>query len=478
MRDISRKKKYYFIPTIRERNDCPICGRDLILSRLGIVMYDAFNRNSTAAIMKVNFCNACCIPYVTEKQKAALEKEFPGYHIESNMYSNKAFRKITKEYLAKKTTMPAIPIKNVPKQEFIFSGEVHNHSCSKDNLTKYNFLLHGEEETVTTVGYECNSCKRILLTPADAKKVKAKCQNYIYMSDTTSWSEVFNYNKSINLLNVNQYTKDICPACNSGKLMDKDMFFKNDESSTMQRKAIKECSRCSLVFARSSNFKDKPYSKYKFSYDYYVEEKFRKQGKHIVLKAGDFLTRHNMRGCLSKGHSLEDITARIKIADITGKEFDYDVPAVRCDTCGKLFILEKEYQKIINKGIPLCSIVENEYWRDKAKRDAEWSEAEKKGSVMYIHGYNVNANIDLPEAQRHSILRALINDKVLTKGEICSHLDMLIQRAEATPILRNALVKWQRDRNYIENYDSSLEIWKVNSITRKTFKERESSLFK
>lgn len=208
---------------------------------------------------------------------------------------------------------------------------------------------------------------------------------------------------------------------------------------------------------------------YKFSREYFVEEKFRKEGKHIMLKAGDFLTRHNLSGCLNKGHSLEDITARIRIAAKNDTEFDYDVPAVRCDTCGRLFILEKEYEKIMKIGAPLCPIVENEYWRTKPGKMSEWSESEAKGSIMFIHGYNVNMQNNLAPSQRHSILRALVKDEVITKAEICAHLDMLIQRAGSQPVLQNAKKKWLADRAYVSGQEIDTDIIQAKSITHTTY---------
>ena len=288
------------------------------------------------------------------------------------------------------------------------------------------------------------------------------------MHDAKNYSDMYPNKKTLYLLNINQYTKTLCPACGS-TLKDIQMYFKNDKTPIMQPKSIKQCVKCSASYGRITSFDKKPYSMYKFSQYFYQEEKFGEDGKHIVLKAGDFLTRHNLSGCLNNGHSLEDIMARIRIVTKDGKEIEQDIPAVRCDTCGRLFILEKEYERIIKIGAPLCPIVENEYWRKASDKSKEWTESEARGSILYVHGYNVNAYNNLTANQRHSILNTLMTDEVLTKAQICSHLDMLIQRAGSQPLLQTAKKKWIADRNFMETCNTDTDIVNVKSITHTTY---------
>lgn len=457
-----KNHKEYNIAPLFDGDRCPFCGRDFVPSKLKFSLYDALCENKIHHIERVNFCNACCIPFLTKNDVRTIESQNPGFHLESESVGKKSA-----ESIRIKLGKTALPIKNIPKGTFLFYGDAAKHTCGSEFLKEYNFMLHGDVEAIEK-GVECASCKRIIFGHEKHKMLKNNMDEYILMKDEIPWSEVFHDKKMLYVLNINQYTKDTCPACNN-KLLDAKKYFKNDTKNEMQEKRFKECTGCGLSFVRSTSFVDKPYKMYKLSYDFFQEEEYRKDGKNIVIKAGDFLTRHNVQSCMSKNHSLEDITARITIADKLGKEFDYDVPAIRCDTCGKLFLLEKEYQKIIAKGVPLCSIVNNEYWRKKGERE-HWSEFEVKGSVMFIHGYNVNANNDLSEFQRHSILKSLIKDSVLTKAEIISHLDMLIQRAEGQQLLAKAKAKWERDRAFIEKHSEAKETIRVNSITRKSFK--------
>lgn len=461
------KNAYHAFPVLDKTERCPICGKPLVTSKLKVTLYDSLNRTTFDALCKLPFCGDCQIPYLNNEVKTNIESSFDGFHLETIPLN----KHVSKAYLTRLSRQPALPIQNLPKNNFLFFGETQHHICGTENLTPKQYILHGDADQIIPA-HICKTCGRILVSPTLEKKLMKQYPEYLYLYDDVSWDDVFPDKKMIYLLNINQYDKNLCPKCHT-RLQEIEPYLKNDKTPKFMKKRLKECPHCRQTYGRESSFKDKPYSLYKFSHHYYQDETFRQDGKHIVLKAGDFLTRHNIQSCISKSHSMEDITARIRIADPTGKELEYDIPAVRCDTCGKLYLLESEYQKIRSLGVPLCSIVENEYWRKGTQNDHAWSESDAKGSIMYIHGYNVNAQEGLTPSQRHKILESLIQDDVLTKAAICSHLDILIQRSSNQPILANARQKWIQDRNYIEHYDSETETVCVNSITRKVYKTKD-----
>lgn len=462
------RRKYFQIPLVKTAETCPICNASLVTSKLRLILYSPLNDQVEEGMHKVKYCNNCHLPFVTNSDVKGIETEHSGFHVETRPVT----ANMTREFLTKRTEEQALPIKNMPKGRILFLGEIKDHNCDPKYLKTYQYWVHGAKDSLIR-GYSCSCCKRIIIQPSNQKRFMTEYPDYMYVEDRIAWNEIFQDKKTVYLLNVNQYTKDTCPSCGK-KLTSKILYFKNDKDNRLQQKKIKECISCKNVFARTSSFAAKPYQLYKFSYNYYQEEPFRTEGKHIVIRTGDFLTRHNMQYCISQNHSMEDITARIRLVDKNGQEFDYDVPAVRCDTCGKLFLLEAEYQKIRAKGIPLCSIVENTYWRERSDAKYQWSATDHKGSVMYTHGYNVNAYEDLSMEQRHCILKTLLRDNVLTKAEICSHLDTLIQRASGQAILKNAKKKWEMDRDFVENYDKETETVRVNSIFRKEYKRKEN----
>lgn len=462
-----QRKKYHAFPFLDENADpaeCPLCQKPLIQAKLLAVLYDGLNEHSTEERHKIPYCGDCHMPFLGMSSKNRIELEHPGFHLETFPL----MKTESAAYLAKKISTPAAPVRNVPKGTLLFIGDPGRHSCGADHLIRYDGILHGNSETIRADIYECDACKKRLISVTGHKRIKNACPDYIYASDAVPWDGIYPDKKTIFLLNVNQYAKQACPSCGT-KLMGRRMYFKNDENPQLLPKSVNACAKCGRTFGRVTSFRNKPYSRYRFSMEFFQDKDFRKNGKCVVLKAGDFLTRHNLSGCLDKGHSLEDITARIRIAAPDGTEFDYDAPAMRCDTCGKLFLLEREYEKITALGVPLCPVVENEYWRTKADGEKEWSETDAKGSILYVHGYNVNINANLTSPQRRSILKALLDNEILTKGQILSHLDTLIARAGSQDVLKNAKQKWIEDRNWVGRYDSGTEAVSVKSITHRSY---------
>ena len=458
------KTPYTMFPVLDETKICPICKRPFLLSKLKLTMYDALNQNQKNVFHKVMFCNACQIPFITEEDARDLEQEEDGFYIE-----RKPFRfGMTQSYLKKLVHKEAKPIENLPKGRALFMGDAREHRCGANALSEVQYLVHGEKDGIIT-GLKCGECGRILIHPQKAKKIKENYPAYIYCRDNIPWEMLYLKQKILYLLNINQYQTMSCPNC--GKKLKKVVYyFKNDLNAELRGKQVKECVNCKKVFGRCTSFEGKPYKEYRYSTAFFQEEIYRKNGKEVEIQAGDFLTRHNVQACVTKKHSMEDIRARVRLVDVKGQEFTYDVPAIRCDTCGKLYILESEYQKMREKGVPLCSVVENIYWKKKPEEQEGWSEANPGGSVMYTHGYNVNAYENLSEPQRQHILHVLVTEGILTKAEVCSHLDMLIKRASGQAKLEKALYKGLADLLYMEQYGKETEVVEAKSITRKVYR--------
>ena len=82
--------------------------------------------------------------------------------------------------------------------------------------------------------------------------------------------------------------------------------------------------------------------------------------------------------------------------------------------------------------------------------------------------YTVNQHDGLTTVQRQTILEFLVAARIMTKAEVCSHLDWLIESREYDRIkYRSAIQKWTEDRDFIANYHLS-ENRKVivNKITK------------
>ena len=189
------------------------------------------------------------------------------------------------------------------------------------------------------------------------------------------------------------------------------------------------------------------------------------------IKYADFLTRSSLHRCTSEGHRMVDIKAEVKLLKpgyIVEKE---TVPAVHCLDCHKYFILESDYQSLSQKGTILCNVVEESYWSSKNKNGFYVMNAE---SLLHKMGYNVRSNNDLSERDRHRILKAVIDNDILTSSEIISHLGYLINRSKNRASFENAISKWSTDRDYVWNLskNKNTATYEARSITHKTAKKQ------
>ena len=79
-------------------------------------------------------------------------------------------------------------------------------------------------------------------------------------------------------------------------------------------------------------------------------------------------------------------------------------------------------------------------------------EISQKQSVLYKYGYNVKAKDSLSDKQRHTILALVVESGILTRAQITSHLDTLIERGSKIPKWKEATAKWKQDRTYVSTY--------------------------
>lgn len=192
--------------------------------------------------------------------------------------------------------------------------------------------------------------------------------------------------------------------------------------------------------------------------------------KVYPIKPKDFLTRTRLNYCSSGEHKLEDIVGNVKVLNSVGEIENISFPAAYCDTCKKYYVLESEYRKLKLRGRIICKIVEHTYWNDPKNRNGFNL---NKESLLHIMGYNVNAQEDLSQMQRQKILEIIIKEGILTKAEVCSHLDYLINRSIGRVYLMEASNKWKADRDYITSYDKNSKSVEVNSIVYNKYNKKK-----
>lgn len=184
-----------------------------------------------------------------------------------------------------------------------------------------------------------------------------------------------------------------------------------------------------------------------------------------------FLTRVNVYKCSSAGHKLVDINCRLLVVNSKGKKETLIVPGAYCETCDKYYMLESQYQKIIEKGIPVCKVVEYNYWVTGENKHSYMNLSQE--SLLHMMGYNVNMQAGLPKAQRWGILEMIVDEEILSATEIMSHLQWLIRRNCGNRNFQDARNKWEMDCKHIEEYArNNSSVVDVTSVQRNIYHKR------
>ena len=123
----------------------------------------------------------------------------------------------------------------------------------------------------------------------------------------------------------------------------------------------------------------------------------------------DFVVRSNIFRC-NKNHELEFIQALISVLKYNGEVSNEIVSAGFCKHCNCYFILERDYLRLRNLGLPLCRQITEKAYRENGDELFN-GEGLNPQSVLNQIGYNVNANEDLSNTQRQDNDLALTTEK-------------------------------------------------------------------
>ena len=171
----------------------------------------------------------------------------------------------------------------------------------------------------------------------------------------------------------------------------------------------------------------------------------------IDINFTDVIVLSNINYCTHKGHSVNDVIAHIPTFTPDGKIKYIDMNLTYCNQCDKYIMLKSDFKSI--SGIIACEVVDETTSYNYNNSDTiEISQSE---SVLYKYGYNVKTKENISDKQRHLILAAVIESSILTRDQICSHLDTLIERGSKIDKWKLATQKWIQDRQYVKKYNST-----------------------
>ena len=181
-----------------------------------------------------------------------------------------------------------------------------------------------------------------------------------------------------------------------------------------------------------------------------------------IIKKAQFLVKYSDVRCRINKHKIVDILAKINVVNEKGNILVVNVNAFYCYDCKRFFINNNEFERIKRIGNPLCPI----YEESKAKSGYAQKFDLKMESLLHSFGYNVSSQEGLTDIQRQSLLKFLIDTGTMTKIDIISHLNYLINSRQGRTNMENAIYKWKLDMNYLNSLKGNSNIAKkqVDSI--------------
>ena len=177
----------------------------------------------------------------------------------------------------------------------------------------------------------------------------------------------------------------------------------------------------------------------------------------------DFLIRINLRRCGKRGHQIFDIKATINIITKKGQVQEKTIPGFYCEECNLYFIYDSDYNNLRKSGNPLCPIYEYSRYFYGGNDDFGLNPE----SILHSYGYNVNANDDLSDGERHMILEYVISSGIMSKHKVLDFLNSMIHLRENNYSMYDAIDKWQNDSIFVSESLLDSKAWKKNvrSIT-------------
>ena len=137
--------------------------------------------------------------------------------------------------------------------------------------------------------------------------------------------------------------------------------------------------------------------------------------------------------------------------DNSGEIIEEKIPAYYCEQCDKYYILQSDYEGLEKNYVLLCKVIDGDKL-NKRPNDGSIFNSFNKESVMMQYGYSVSAQKGLSERRRRQILGFIMDGRILSRAEVCSHLDWLIDSHFENPKYELAVSKWESDRAFVEGY--------------------------
>ena len=290
-----------------------------------------------------------------------------------------------------------------------------------------------EDEIINDIQNDIKIIKQLIIHFAEMK------QNISTITDKKNKRKIFDSNIKIFIID-----DILCPECNV-KLYPLCIDYQKNINGIIEYEMVNiyECQCCKKMFAMQYDIENINLSNTNIILDY----RYLKNECQLIFN--DVIVLSNLISCTSKGHNLNDISAQIPVFAIDGSINFIDLNISYCNSCNKYIMLKQDFKQI--DGIVACKVIDQTINKDRSNIDE--IEIKQSESLLYQYGYNVKTKDNLSDRQRHLILASVVESGILTRAQICSHLDTLIERGNKIEKWKLATQKWKQDRQYVKRYN-------------------------
>lgn len=242
---------------------------------------------------------------------------------------------------------------------------------------------------------------------------------------------------------INVVDENICPKCNVKLKSDLIQYYRKN---VQEKIWWYKCPCCNNIYCIDNEIEDFYFDDTNIILNYLINTL--KQSVDLVFT--DIIVLSSVNICSYKTHDLNDVIANIPTITNDGSIEFIPICVSYCEQCNKYIMLKSDFKNIEN--VIACQVIDQTVVRDKSNSDD--IEIKQYESVLYQYGYNVKSKENLSDRQRHIILASVIESNILTRGQVCSHLDTLIERGRKIDKWKYATQKWKQDREYVKKYNS------------------------
>lgn len=187
----------------------------------------------------------------------------------------------------------------------------------------------------------------------------------------------------------------------------------------------------------------------------------------ISLDFKNVIVKSSFRKCEKDNHDTCIRNAIIYILNNTTHQIVPEtLPLLYCKDCNVYYMYEDQYITLTKRGRILCRVYNTKQWQESGYTTDFFGSLNME-SIFKICGYRVDANSNIPDQARHSLLDFMIQRNIVNLNQTLNFLHWLISTRKDMTHMRNAVEKWKNDLNYINNkYQENVKAVTVKSIRR------------